>query len=69
MKNFDLARAFRSASAGAGGDGFIPAPSGFTATRVVEDAFDAESWLGYESIHPLTWVPGGSAADGALHVE
>ena len=68
MKNFDTARSFTPASASALGDDFIPAPSGFAAARFVEPAFDVENWLGYESIHPLTWVP-GPAADGGLHFE
>ena len=69
MKNSDPARSSRFASSAANGDGFVPAPSGFQGLRLVEDAFDVESWLGYESIHPLTWVPGQPAADGGLRVE
>ena len=69
MKTSDPARSSRFASTGEHGDSFVPAPSGFQGLRLVEDAFELESWLGYESIHPLTWVPGQPAADGGLHVE
>ena len=69
MKNSDAARSSRSVSVGAQGDSFVPAPSGFAGSRVADDAVDVESWLGYESIHPLTWVPGQPAADGGLRVE
>ena len=67
MNNHDSARSFRPAIAG--GDSFVPAPSGFHFPRAVEDGFDVESWLGYESIHPLTWVPGLASANGGLRVE
>ena len=29
---------------------------GFVAKRV-DDGSDNEVWIGYESLHPLTWVP------------
>ena len=69
MKNPDPARSSRPASAGAHGDSFVPALSSFAGARVTEDTFDVECWLGYESIHPLTWVPGQAAADGGLRVK
>lgn len=68
MKNFDTIRSSRSGSTGAHGDVFVPAPSGFVSARLADDGFDVESWLGYESIHPLTWVPPHRTADG-LHAE
>ena len=69
MKNPDIARSFRPASSGAHGDSFVPAPSGFAGGRVAEETFEVECWLGYESIHPLTWVPGQAAADGGLRIK
>lgn len=68
MKNFDSTRSSRSGTPGAHGDVFVPAPSGFVGARSADDSFDVENWLGYESIHPLTWVPPHRTADGA-HAE
>lgn len=65
MNTLDSAHASRSTSALARGDGVVPAPSVFAG----EDALEIENWLGYESIHPLTWVPGHAATDGSLRVE
>ena len=31
----------------------------------VDDGSDMESWVGYESLHPLTWVPVHSARGSA----
>ena len=69
MKNSDPARSFRPGSTGAHDERFVPAPSAFAGARVAEDTFDVECWLGYESIHPLTWVPGQASADGGLRVK
>ena len=69
MKKSDSPRSPRLAGAGAHGDSFVIAPSGLVGTGAIENADDVESWLGYESIHPLTWVPGHSGADRGLRVE
>ena len=64
MKNFDCTRSSRSGITHVPGDAFAPAPSSFGDACVADDGFDVDSWLGYESIHPLTWVPTHGAADG-----
>lgn len=64
MKNFDCTRSSRSGISNVHGDVFVPAPSGYGDDRVDDDGFDVDSWLGYESIHPLTWVPTHGTADG-----
>ena len=69
MKKSDSLRSPLFAGAGAHRDSLVPAPSGSVGTGAIEDAVDVESWLGYESIHPLTWVPGHSGADCGLRVE
>ena len=69
MKKSDSPRSARFAGAGAHSDSLAPVPSGLVGTGAIEDADDVEGWLGYESIHPLTWVPGHSGADRGLRVE
>ena len=37
-------------------DLFTPHPTAFIASGA-DDGSDAETWVGYEALHPLTWVP------------
>ena len=63
MHNADPAGSPRSVPADGYADRRVPAPSGLLGSHAAEDANDIDSWLGYESIHPLTWVPGHAAID------
>ena len=60
MTNFQSARASWVARALVRSGGPTAAPSDYAATRIVEGV-EGENWLGYESIHPMTWVPGRAA--------
>ena len=68
MKNPESARASWAARALIRGSNPTPALGRATATQVVEGV-ESENWLGYESIHPMPWVPGRAVADAARRVE
>ena len=68
MKNPESARASWAARALVRGSNPTPALGRATGTQVVEGV-ESENWLGYESIHPMTWVPGRAVADAAGRVE
>ncbi len=40
-----------------------PVTSVWTAEGTAGEAAELQGWLGYESIHPLTWVPESSSED------
>ena len=63
MHNANPAGSSRSDPADVRADRRVPASTGSLGTHAAEDANDIETWLGYESIHPLTWVPGHTAAN------
>ena len=69
MNNFHSDRSSRSGTAGAHRDSFVHAPADGASARFADDDFDVDSWLGYESIHPLTWVPVHVSAESGLGVE
>ena len=69
MNNFDSARSPRAGTASGQRDGLVHAPNDFVSARLAHDDFDVDSWLGYESIHPLTWVPVHVSAESGLGVE
>lgn len=69
MNNSDSARSSRSGTAGAHRDSFARAQLDCASARLADDDFDVDSWLGYESIHPLTWVPVHGSAESSLGVE
>ena len=66
MNPLDSAHFARSATAAAHAERWAAARTRPAAARVADDGFDVESWLGYESIHPLTWVPVHGAAESHL---
>ena len=68
MTNLESARASWVARALVRGSNPTPALSRVAATQVAEGV-ETENWLGYESIHPMTWVPGPAVADAARRVE
>ena len=68
MKNLESARASWAVRALVRGSNPTPPLSRVAVTQVVEGV-ESENWLGYESIHPMTWVPGGAVADAARRVE
>ncbi len=45
-------------------EAFAPPPTVYIASSA-DDGSDTESWVGYESLHPLTWVPVHSARGSA----
>ncbi len=46
-----------------------PAPGGLPGERTIREPTDSESWLGYESIHPLTWVPESPSVKSGQGIE
>ena len=68
MTNFESTRASWVARALLRGGGSTAAPSDYASTRIVEGA-EGENWLGYESIHPMTWVPGRAAVRNQVESE
>ena len=68
MTNPESARASWAARALVRGSNPTPALGRVAATQVVEGV-ESENWLGYESIHPMTWVPGRAVAEAARRVE
>lgn len=68
MTNPESARVSWAARALVRGSNPTLALSRVAATQVVEGV-ESENWLGYESIHPMTWVPGRAVADAARRVE
>ena len=69
MNNSDSARSSRSGTSGVRTDSFGHAPVDWVSARLADDDFEVDSWLGYESIHPLTWVPVHGSAESELGVE
>ena len=69
MNKSDSAQSPWFGTANAYQDSLAHAPVDFESARRADDDFDVDSWLGYESIHPLTWVPAHNNAESGLGVE
>lgn len=62
MNPFDSAQPLRSAPSSVHTDSLAAA----SASPAADERFDVDSWLGYESIHPLTWIPVHATVENSL---